>query len=171
MGPSCPGAEIPQCPWKALRDNLSQGDSASSLIPPYPESRMKNKAASPLQSIKISLTVQERRWSFKCCSAEKGGVEEDLSVLLLDRQNWSHAKTNNKQKRPLWYLCNNKRVKQHRRKAMKEAEDKQNDFRKPWKYRQIVQLPKKWNKEPKRTIWWEKKAGGAKEETDKKLKV
>lgn len=165
MGPGCPGAEIPQCPWKALRDNLSQGGSASFLIPPYPERRMKNKAASPLQSIKISLTVQAWRWSFKCCSAEKGGVEEDLSVLLLDKQNWSHAKTNNKQKRLSWYLYNNKRVKQHRRKAMKEAEDKQISENHE-NIDNIVQLPKKWNKEPKRTIWWEKKAGRAKEETD-----
>lgn len=106
----------------------------------------------------IQMLLSWKRWG-------RGG-----SVLLLDKQNWSHAKTNNKQKRLSWYLYNNKRVKQHRRKAMKEAEDKQISENHE-NIDNIVQLPKKWNKEPKRTIWWEKKAGRAKEETDKKLKV
>lgn len=121
-----------------------------------------------------SLTVQALRGSFKCFSVEKGRVEEDLSKLLLNRQNWSYAKTNNKQKRPLWYLCNNKKGKQHRRKAMKKqktntletmiSENHENTDN-------IVQLPKKWNKEPKTTTWWEKKAGRAKERNRQKIKL
>lgn len=175
MGPGRPRAEIPQRLWKALRDNMSQGGSASFLIPPYSESRMKTqKQPHHYNPSRPSLTVQALRGSFKCFSVEKGRVEEDLSKLLLNRQNWSYAKTNNKQKRPLWYLCNNKKGKQHRRKAMKKqktntletmiSENHENTDN-------IVQLPKKWNKEPKTTTWWEKKAGRAKERNRQKIKL
>lgn len=60
MGPGRPRAEIPQRLRKALRDNMSQGGSASFLIPPYSESRMKNKNSLTI-TIHQDLALQFKR--------------------------------------------------------------------------------------------------------------
>lgn len=59
MGPGRPRAEIPRL-RKALRDNMSQGGSASFLIPPQSESRMKNKNSLTI-TIHQDLALQFKR--------------------------------------------------------------------------------------------------------------